>query len=75
MLNDLARLDKFKEDITALINRDCIDDLLNTPDYILADYLVNHLLTMKLFIVDRELWYGVHLEPGQMTQEVKPHSQ
>ena len=37
--------DKFSKELEQLINRHCVDNALNTPDYILSDYLINCLET------------------------------
>jgi hypothetical protein len=48
----------FKVEIENLINIHSIDSELNTPDYILADYLVNCLETYRKINEQREKWHG-----------------
>jgi len=48
----------FKIEIENLINIHSIDNELNTPDYILADYLVNCLENYRKINEQREKWYG-----------------
>lgn len=48
----------FKVEIENLINIHSIDSELNTPDYILADYLVNCLEIYRKTNEQREKWHG-----------------
>ena len=36
----------------------------NTPDFILAEYLLHCLDIFDKMVQSRDAWYGVHLEPG-----------
>jgi hypothetical protein len=38
----------------------------NTPDYILADYLMSCLAAYDCATVRRDEWYGVTLRPGKL---------
>jgi hypothetical protein len=48
----------FKVEIETLINIHCIDTELNTPDYILAEYLVNCLENYRKVNDQRDTWHG-----------------
>ena len=54
-------LTKRLEDLMNSISR---ENESNTPDFLLADYLVNCLEIFDQTIKSRDAWYGVHLEPG-----------
>ena len=49
---------EFRKDIEQLINKYSIENNTNTPDFILAEYLVDSLKTFDKIIQKREKWYG-----------------
>lgn len=58
----------FVQDLTALLNRYSQENGSNTPDFILAEYLLACLATWNTHVVRREKWYGrldARLVPGQ----------
>lgn len=48
----------FVEDLEALINRYSMENGSDTPDFILADYLVGCLESFETAIKRRDRWYG-----------------
>jgi hypothetical protein len=56
----------FKQEIAALINRYSFEgeEGGNVPDYILADVMLNALLSFNMNHKAVCKWYGVELEPG-----------
>ncbi len=54
----------FYDELTALLNRKCQENESNTPDFILADYLLRSLAALNNAVKAREDWYGVQFEPG-----------
>ena len=46
------------KEIQALLNRNCIENGSNTPDYILASYLIDCLNAFNNAVNQRESWYG-----------------
>lgn len=59
--------DKVHEEFRSVVNRSSIDAALNTPDYILADYLVECLKMYEKTTSDRDAWWGLKLEVGGKT--------
>lgn len=57
-------IEAFKKDLTALINQHCLENESNTPDFILADYLVHCLEAFHACSLHRERWYGKALTIG-----------
>ena len=57
-------MDGLGKDIKGLINKYSREQDSNTPDFILAEYLVNCLDAFELASNRREVWYGVEHEPG-----------
>ena len=58
----------FVQDLTALLNRYSQENGSDTPDFILAEYLLACLATWNTHVVRREKWYGrlpTPLVPGQ----------
>lgn len=51
-------LDQFRKDIEKTINIHCIDNMCETPDFILADYVLTMLTTLSHTVADREKWFG-----------------
>lgn len=51
-------------DLQSAINRNSAEKGSNTPDFILAEYLVSCLRAFDAAIQARELWYGIYLKPG-----------
>lgn len=56
--------DVLRKELELLLNRYSVDAATNTPDFILASYLVDCLDTFDKFAKWRDKWYGVKLEPG-----------
>jgi hypothetical protein len=54
----------FEDELTALLNKHCMENGSNTPDFILARYLVQCLVNYNTISMRREDWYKVHLTPG-----------
>lgn len=48
----------FKKELEELINRTCQENPSNTPDFILAKYLVECLNIYNKTIKRRDKWYG-----------------
>lgn len=48
----------FEQKLTNLINAECLENASNTPDFILAQYLLGCLKTFNVAVQQREGWYG-----------------
>ena len=59
-MNDSVPLQKL---IEAELNRRCAENESNTPDFLLAEYLMDCLQAWDKITKKRDKWYGVHLEP------------
>lgn len=62
--------DEFKKELQHLINRYSIENGSNTPDFLLADYLVTCLENFNNISKQREQWYGTSLIPGTKTPSI-----
>lgn len=49
---------EFETELINLINRHSIENESNTPDFLLAEYLVACLCTFVRVVQQREEWYG-----------------
>lgn len=49
---------KFRTELTELLNRYSEENGSNTPDYILANYLIDCLRTYNSVVLARDAWYG-----------------
>lgn len=67
-IKELERLrekrEEFRTKLISLINEYSLENDTNTPDYIIADLMINSYLNMNDVNLKRDEWYGVHLEPG-----------
>jgi hypothetical protein len=54
----------FKSELRSIINRCSMENGSNTPDFILATYLVKCLENFDMAVCMRDSWYGVNLQPG-----------
>ena len=53
-----------KTKIESVISQCCVENESNTPDFILAEYLLKCLDSFNEATKCRDTWYGVHLEPA-----------
>lgn len=67
-MNGIERQAEFEKELKSLVNRYSIENASNTPDYILAQYLVDCLAVYAAAVQKRETWFG---RDGRPT-EVKP---
>jgi len=65
MCNDSDSLITFRKELEYLINMYSKENVSNTPDFILADYLQVCLNAFDMTVNARDTWYGVRLEPGR----------
>lgn len=64
---------KFKEELTELINKHSLENKSNTPDYILAEYLINCLDTFNKATNARSKFYGITLKPKKTSRLLVIH--
>ena len=55
---------ELREEIENAINRTSSENESNTPDFILAEYLMGCLHAFDKAIGTRDRWYGIAPEPG-----------
>lgn len=55
---------QFRQELAALLNRYSMENGSNTPDFLLADYLIACLRVLEGVTSEREAWYGIKLKPG-----------
>lgn len=53
----IRNIEKFRTEVRGLVNRLSIDGECNTPDFILADYLVNCLQNYAETTKLRDVWH------------------
>ena len=49
--------DNFRRDLKRLLNRNSMENASNTPDFILANYLLACLLAFDTAVQQREIWH------------------
>lgn len=58
----------FEEELSTLLNRYSKENASNTPDFILAEYMVRCLDLFNETSVRRETWYGKRLAIGESAE-------
>lgn len=58
--------EKFKEELTTLINRHSMENVANIPDYMMAELIVDFIGTLGPLIKKRDRWMGY--EKGPVTE-------
>lgn len=61
---------QLSKDIRAAINRACAENGSNTPDHILADYMLACLIAFDKAVQARAAWYGRMDKPGASSRDV-----
>lgn len=61
----------FRDELASLLNKYSRENRSNTPDFILALYLVRSLLAFDLTCKEREKWYGHYHAPGGVVTELE----
>lgn len=56
----------FERELEELLNKYCEENNSNTPDFILASFVSRCLDLWNEHTNKRDIWYGVHLEPGNV---------
>lgn len=70
-METIEKLVTFQEALENLINRYSIENQSNTPDFILAQYLLSCLTAFAVAVQHREMWYGRDKEPKPETGQEK----
>jgi len=52
------------DDLAALLNRHSRENASNTPDFILADYMLGCLTAFETATQRRDQWYSIAPQPG-----------
>ena len=50
--------EQFYKDLIVLINKHCMENQNDTPDYILADYIMNSLMAFTATTLKRDKWWS-----------------
>ncbi len=58
-------MQELKKEIECLLNKCCAENESNTPDFLLAEYLIECLKNFDNIIKKRDKWYNIYLEPGK----------
>lgn len=49
-------MEDFKSELTTLINKHSIDSILETPDFIIADHLIEYIEALRATLKARDIW-------------------
>lgn len=64
-MSEASKEKLFEAELASLVNKYNMESGSNTPDFVIASYLVECLKTFNQSVVWRERWYSVKLEPAQ----------
>lgn len=62
-----------QKELEELLNSHCQENVSNTPDFILAEYLLLCLQAFQAASIRRDQWYNVTLSPGRFSHVHDPH--
>jgi hypothetical protein len=60
------------DDIKAMLNANSRENESNTPDFILASYMLKCLIAFEEATCSRDNWYGIAPEPGNPHRVTTP---
>lgn len=63
-------MEEFEQELASLLNRASMETTSNTPDFILAQYLLGCLATFNTAVQQRETWYGRDARPSEVPAEI-----
>lgn len=55
-------MSKLEKKLQGIINEECRENDSNTPDFLLAEFMMKCLDAFELTSNKREVWFGVHLD-------------
>ena len=61
---------ELQKELSELLNKHSMENFSNTPDFILAQFLLSCLAAWSNNVMERDRWYGVHMEPGNKYLQV-----
>lgn len=64
--SSVDREGEFPRELIKLLNRYSQENMSNTPDFILAEYLIACLAAFNVAVQQRETWYGRDARPSAM---------
>jgi hypothetical protein len=62
----MADRSEFEKELESLINRCSQENASNTPDFILAEFLIQCLSAWNVGVQQRETWYGRDPRPSEV---------
>lgn len=61
---------KFEEELEILINKHSMENSSNTPDFVLAKYLISCLANFNTALIEREMFYGRNIKQTNLNLSV-----
>ncbi len=69
-IQEIKRMGSFEDELGAVINRYSQEQASNTPDFILAQYLIGCLAAWNTAVQQRETWYGRDARPCHIEERL-----
>lgn len=70
---EASQTNDFRSQLKQLLNKNSAEGASNTPDHVLADYLIRCLDNFTETTQARESWYGYAQKPTGSRKEVQPN--
>jgi hypothetical protein len=70
-MTDQTKPHGLRDELTSLINRYSRENASNTPDFLLAGFLIDCLANFEETVRARDRWYDIAPEPGFTTTETR----
>lgn len=67
----MPNIEAFTKDLEHLINYHSLENLSNTPDFIIAEYLTTCLLNYNDAVTKRDKWFNVDMWRGKIEPGVQ----
>jgi hypothetical protein len=69
---DIDKQNDFRREIESVINKHSRENVSDTPDFILAEYLTDCLAAFDKGVRERERWYGRYVlgQPGTPSEQL-----
>ena len=72
MNKEQEKLETIKRELAQVINRHSLENVCDTPDFVLAEVMLDALMGFGVATRKRDRWYGMAPKPGGHLSIVQP---
>lgn len=66
---EFDQADGLKKELSDLLNKYSLENESNTPDFLMASFMLQCLSAYHEAVHNRDIWYGISPEPGKPSTE------